>query len=64
MSMVTPAMSMTHVGTLLANVDVIQSPFILLSIIALDPAEPCSTGPKHKGQKNQKKSVKLEKVMY
>lgn len=51
MSMVTPAMSVTHVGTLLANVDVIQGPFILLSIIALDPAEPCSTGPKRKGQK-------------
>lgn len=54
MSMVTPAMSVTHVGTLLANVDVIQGPFILLSIIALDPAEPCSTGPKRKGQKKPK----------
>lgn len=57
MSMVTPAMSVTHVGTLLANVDVIQGPFILLSIIALDPTEPCSTGPKRKAQKNP---VKLD----
>lgn len=48
MAMVTPAMPMTHVRTLLANVDVIQGPLILLSVVALDPAEPCCTGPEHR----------------
>lgn len=43
--MVTPAMSVTHVWTLLADVDVIQGPFILFSIVVLDPAKPCGTGP-------------------
>lgn len=46
-SMVTPAMSVAHVRTLLANVDVIQGPLILLSIVVLDPTEPCGTGPEH-----------------
>lgn len=46
--MVTPTMSVAHVGTLLADVDVIQGPLILLSIVVLDPAEPCGTGPEHK----------------
>ena len=47
MSMVTPAVSVTHVRTLLTDVDVVQGPLILLAIVVLDPTEPCGTGPKH-----------------
>lgn len=45
MSVVAPAVSVAHAGTLLADVDVIQRPLILLSVVVLDPAEPCGTGP-------------------
>lgn len=47
-TVVTPAVSMTHAGTLLTDVDVVQRPLILLSIVALDPSEPGCTGPEHK----------------
>lgn len=56
-SMVTPSMSVAHVGTLLANVDVIQGPLILLSVVVLDPAEPCGTGPEHKRRKTLTKEL-------
>lgn len=46
-SMITPSMSMAHVGTLLADVNVIQGPLILFSIVVLDPTEPCRTGPEN-----------------
>lgn len=46
--MVTPTMSVAHVRTLLADVDVIQGPLILLAIVVLDPAEPRGTGPEHR----------------
>lgn len=43
--MVAPSVSVAHAGTLLADVDVIQRPLILLSIVVLDPAEPRGAGP-------------------
>lgn len=46
--MVTPTMSVAHVRTLLANVDVIQGPLILLSVVVLDPAETRGTGPEYR----------------
>lgn len=38
-------MSVAHVGALLADVDVIQGPLVLLAVIVLDPSEPRGTGP-------------------
>lgn len=45
MTVVAPAVSVAHVGTLLADVDVIERPLILLPVVVLDPAEPRGTGP-------------------
>lgn len=45
MSMVTPAVSVAHVETLLADVDVVQSPLVLLAVVTLDPSKPGCTGP-------------------
>ena len=58
MSMVTPAMSVAHVRTLLADVDVVQGPLILLSVVVLDPAEACGTGPEHRRYTNTEKYLK------
>lgn len=48
MSVVTPAVSVAHVRTLLADVDVIQGPLILLAVVVLDPTEPGGAGPEHR----------------
>lgn len=50
--MVTPSMSVAHIRTLLADVDVIQGPLVLLSVVVLDPAEPCCAGPEHRKYTN------------
>lgn len=42
---VAPAMPVAHLWALLSDVDVIQSPLVLLAVVVLDPAEPCGTGP-------------------
>lgn len=46
-SVVTPAVSVAHVGTLLPDVDVVQRPLVLLAVVVLDPAETRGTGPEH-----------------
>lgn len=63
MSMVTPPMTVAHVRTLLADVDVIQGPLVLFSIIVLDPSESRGTGPERRQNTHKKCLARISRLV-
>lgn len=66
MSVVTPAVAVAEPGALLPDVDVVQRPLVLFTVVVLDPPEARGAGPaggkanQIKGQLNAKQSTRYQ----
>ncbi len=57
-TVVTPSVSTAHLRTLLTDVNIIQSPLVLLLIVILDPSEACRTRPTDRKQNETREHCK------